>query len=233
MDVLDAANRISSPTALNPSRELVDTAVVTLDAYRHVPPYRETEEGIIWDKPSRDGTLPTLLTYFRARLAAENTLDDGAKESRHFTLCTAQRGRHATYTIPAARFPGMGWVPECMGITGIINPGNAMRDHAVFAVGPTGCGKSQLGALAQQHFGADMDAQHLPGSWSSTCNSLEAMAFTAKDVILVIDDFAPYGTQSDVQKLHASAERLLRAQGNGSCMRSRSVPAFARMNLQV
>jgi hypothetical protein len=89
-------------------------------------------------------------------------------------------------------------------------------DFAVHLAGPTGHGKSELAALAQQHFGAGMDARHLPGSWSSTANSLEGLAFHVKDALLVVDDFAPHGTMADVARMHKEADRLLRAQGNRS-----------------
>jgi primase-like protein len=82
--------------------------------------------------------------------------------------------------------------------------------------GNTGQGKSQMTALAQQHFGAGFDAEHLPASWSSTANAIEHQGFTAKDAILAIDDFAPNGRTSDVQRLHREADRILRAQGNHS-----------------
>src|SRR5262249_26807683 len=48
----------------------------------------------------------------------------------------------------------------------------------------------------------------------STANALEALAYQAKDAILVVDDLAPAGGQGDVQRLHRDADRLLRAQGN-------------------
>lgn len=89
-------------------------------------------------------------------------------------------------------------------------------DFSVFLAGTTGAMKSSLAALAQQHFGKGMDASHLPASWSSTENALESMAHAAKDVLLVIDDFAPTGSRADVLALHKKAERVLRAQGNGS-----------------
>lgn len=80
--------------------------------------------------------------------------------------------------------------------------------------GPTGEGKTELAALIQQHFGAGFDARHVPGSWSSTGNALEALAFAVKDAVLVIDDFAPGGAQADIARLHREADRVLRAQGN-------------------
>jgi hypothetical protein len=87
-------------------------------------------------------------------------------------------------------------------------------DFAPHLAGPTGVGKTELGALAQQHWGARLDSRHLPGSWSSTANSLEALAFAAADALLAVDDFCPGGTTADVARVHREADRLLRAQGN-------------------
>lgn len=87
-------------------------------------------------------------------------------------------------------------------------------DFSLHLAGPTGVGKTELAALAQQHHGAEIDARNLPGSWTSTGNSLEALAFTAKDCLLTVDDFAPTGSTTDVQRFHREADRILRAQGN-------------------
>lgn len=86
-------------------------------------------------------------------------------------------------------------------------------DFSLHIAGPTGVGKSELAALTQQHFGAGWDARHLLG-WASTANSLEALAFQAKDALIVYDDFAPNGGLSDIQRQHREADRLFRAQGN-------------------
>ena len=87
-------------------------------------------------------------------------------------------------------------------------------DLSVQLAGPTGAGKSELVALVQQHYGAAMDARHLPASWSSTGNALEVQAFAAKDAVLVVDDFAPGGTAQDRARLNREAARIFRAQGN-------------------
>ncbi|MGE0827365.1 MAG: DUF3854 domain-containing protein [Candidatus Binatia bacterium] len=89
-------------------------------------------------------------------------------------------------------------------------------DFAIHLAGPSGQGKTEIAALAQQHFGASLDARHLPASWSSTGNSLEGIAFATKDALLVIDDFCPTGSSADIQRLHRDADRILRAQGNHS-----------------
>ncbi|HEY7329310.1 MAG TPA: DUF3854 domain-containing protein [Gemmataceae bacterium] len=89
-------------------------------------------------------------------------------------------------------------------------------DFAVHLMGQSGVFKSELSALMQQHYGAELDARHLPASWASTANSLESIAFAAKDAFLTVDDFAPSGNSADVARLHREAERLLRAQGNAA-----------------
>lgn len=89
-------------------------------------------------------------------------------------------------------------------------------DFALHLAGPTGAGKSELASLVQRHFGAGLDARHLPGSWSSTANALELLAFSAKDALLVVDDFAPTSGQGDSDRANREADRLLRAQGNRS-----------------
>jgi hypothetical protein len=94
-------------------------------------------------------------------------------------------------------------------------------DFSVFLAGKTGVFKTTLAAICQQHFGATMDAGHLPSNFASTANAIEGLAFFAKDALLVVDDFAPSGRQGDGE-LHRVAERLFRATGNRQG-RSRSI----------
>lgn len=68
-----------------------------------------------------------------------------------------------------------------------------VADFSLHIAGQTGEGKSELAALAQQHFGAGMDARHLPATWVSTGNALEALAFQAKDALLVVDEVIHQG----------------------------------------
>ena len=89
-------------------------------------------------------------------------------------------------------------------------------DFSVFLAGQTGTGKSELGALLEQHFGPGFTARKLPTAWTSTSNSNEALAFIAKDMLLVVDDFVLTGGQNDIARTHKEADRLLRAQGNNA-----------------
>ena len=86
-------------------------------------------------------------------------------------------------------------------------------DFSVFLTGRSGTFKTALAALCQQHFGAAMDAAHLPAHFGSTANALELLAFSAKDALLVIDDFVPKGGSGD-SALQATAERIFRSAGN-------------------
>ena len=296
--------------------------------------YEATESGIIWHKPTKDGSVPTRLTNFDARIVADVTTDDGAEEARFFELVCNLNGRSRRFRIPAVTFTSMHWPIEHLGVGAVVEPGMGIRDrartaiqflsecvqerrvythvgwreiegswvylHAEGAIGPdgpvsdvevqldgalsmyalpdppakgdlleairaqlrlidalpdaigvpllgavyrgaldscdfslhftgsTGVGKSEVAALAQQHFGAGMDARHLPGSWSSTDNALEGLAFLAKDAVLVVDDFAPAGTTFDMQRAHKQADRVFRAQGNRSARQRMRADASLR-----
>jgi len=87
-------------------------------------------------------------------------------------------------------------------------------DFSIFLAGRSGSFKTALGALCQQHFGATMDASHLPGNFASTGNALEELAFRAKDALIVVDDFVHVEGIGDAE-LQRTAERLFRSTGNG------------------
>lgn len=87
-------------------------------------------------------------------------------------------------------------------------------DFSLHIAGKSGTRKSELAALVQRHFGAAMDSRNLPCSWHSTANALEALAFEAKDAVLVVDDFAPNSPGADRNELAKASERLFRSAGN-------------------
>ena len=80
-------------------------------------------------------------------------------------------------------------------------------------VGTTGSFKSVITALALCHFG-DFDYLHLPAAWRDTRNQLEKLLFLAKDIPLVIDDWAPGQDSTKARELEVKAEHIVRAQGN-------------------
>jgi hypothetical protein len=282
-------------------------------------PYRATPSGLVFDKPTQDGSIPILLTNFNAKIMTDVVQDDGAEERRLYEMEAELNGQRYHFTIPSGRFAGMGWVPERLGAMAIVYPGSLLKEHAkvaiqarsgdvptrrVFAhtgwryidgewvhlhaggaigrvgqvgsihtelhgrlagrvlpdppegeklrvavrasldlrkvglqeitvpilsaayraplgdtdfsehlVGQTGEGKTAVAALVQQHFGLYLDPQNLI-TWESTENYIEAIAFQAKDQVLLVDDFKPRGSVYDQQRWHAKADRVMRAKGN-------------------
>lgn len=96
-------------------------------------------------------------------------------------------------------------------------------DFSIHLYGSTGSFKTEYAALVAQHFGAGLDARHLPASWMSTPNYIRAMAAHAGNVILPVDDFVPTGSQFDIDRTYRAAEDVFRSQGNaagrGRCYR--------------
>lgn len=280
--------------------------------------YEATRDGMIWNKPTRDGSMPVFLTNFTARIAGDVLKDDGAERTRHLELEVELRERKLTFTVLAASFPLMTWVAEQVGPKAILHAGFGVRDHArvaiqilsrdivhrsiythtgwrlvekqwvylhaggaiggagavenvdvelpeqlrgfvlpvppngedlrkavrasiafldvapdrltiplyaaiwraplpgvppsVFIFGKTGERKTAIVAVAQQHYGRELDAENLPGNWLSTANAREEMAFLLKDALQVVDDYVP-GAGND-GRLQSAADRLLRGQAN-------------------
>lgn len=106
--------------------------------------------------------------------------------------------------------PEIGWVMWTATFTPLLGP----VDFAVHVTGRTGSFKSEMMSLWQSHYGDGMDARHLPGSWSSTANALEAQAYFAANAVFVVDDFVPTGTTWQQKSYQTNADKLIRAQGN-------------------
>jgi len=93
---------------------------------------------------------------------------------------------------------------------------DALRpDFVVWLVGGSGLFKSELAALVQAHFG-DFTRLTLPANFEATANSIERTLFTAKDAVVVVDDYHPAGDPRQAQAMATTASRLLRGVGNGA-----------------
>lgn len=99
-------------------------------------------------------------------------------------------------------------------IAATLAPLHGPVDFAIHVTGRTGTYKSELASLMQSAYGNEMDARHLPGSWSSTANALEAQAYRAKNALFCIDDFIPSGTSWQVRAYQKTADQIIRGQGN-------------------
>lgn len=117
---------------------------------------------------------------------------------------------NATLALSALGPKSMTWPLIAATMRPVIGP----VDYAVHVSGQTGTFKSELSSLMQSHYGPLMDARHLPGSWSSTANALEAQAYKCKNAIFCIDDFVPNGSSWQIKALQKTADQIVRAQGN-------------------
>ena len=106
--------------------------------------------------------------------------------------------------------------------------------NAVLSVyGTTQSGKSTLAHLALTHFGTGFVQgrdYHAPIDWTSTVTAIEAAMFLAKDVPLVIDDFAPqFSSLAEARAMHKKAHHVVRSVGNRSA-RGRSRADLSQQN---
>ena len=86
-------------------------------------------------------------------------------------------------------------------------------DFTLWMHGLTGSLKSELATLAERHFG-DFSRKSLPCSWTSTDNAIEHRLAMLKDVLVVIDDYAPHGDARAEADQARKAQRVLRNVGN-------------------
>jgi hypothetical protein len=95
----------------------------------------------------------------------------------------------------------------------------AVLGHSDFGIhlhGHTGLLKSELAALAWQHYGALFVSRGMP-SWTSTPNFLQGLSFNCKDALLIIDDLLGADVSFvDKQKQYAAADQIFRGLGNAS-----------------
>ena len=90
----------------------------------------------------------------------------------------------------------------------VLNP-----NFTLWFYGESGSFKSTTAALALCHFGV-FDDTSLPSNFHDTENSIEQLLYWAKDLPVVVDDWAPGQNVADAQNLEKKAERINRAQGN-------------------
>ena len=93
--------------------------------------------------------------------------------------------------------------------------------NAVMSVyGTTQSGKTTISMLALTHFGPGFihgRDYRAPIDWTSTVTAIESVMSQAKDVLLVIDDYAPqFSTTGDANAARKKAAQVIRSVGNRS-----------------
>ncbi|MBW3628871.1 MAG: DUF3854 domain-containing protein, partial [Gemmatimonadetes bacterium] len=75
-------------------------------------PYSANGRGIVWNKPTSDGSVPVPLANFDARITADIIADDGVEATRTFQMEATLKGQTARFNVPASRFAAMSWPVE-------------------------------------------------------------------------------------------------------------------------
>src|SRR2546426_1471286 len=97
-------------------------------------PYRETPQGIVWHKPTKDGVAEIPLTNFCARIVGEIFEDDGVERRLSFEVKAKREKQVVTLAVPARSFPSLAWVVEALGAQAIVCAGQNVKDHARAAI---------------------------------------------------------------------------------------------------
>ena len=97
-------------------------------------PYRVTPNGLLYLKPTRNGTVLVPLSNFSAQIEADVSEDDGVESRRFFEIVARLNQRQARFKVPATQFSGMTWVTEHLGAQAVLYPGPSIKDHARAAI---------------------------------------------------------------------------------------------------
>lgn len=149
-------------------------------------------------------------------------VDLGSNNLRHYALPQAESNAEAARASIDFLQLGPRKVTAPIWAAMFAAPLTSLRSlNAVMSVyGSTQSGKSTITHLALTHFGSGFIQgrdYHAPIDWTSTATSIEAAMFLAKDVPLVIDDFAPqFSSQAESHTMHRKANYVVRSVGNRS-----------------
>lgn len=161
----------------------------------------------------------------RDGLDTETRVDLGTNNMRHYALPEPPK-REALKDAVAASLAFLDVAPRQ--VTAVLwaamfaAPLTPLRslNAVVWPYGPTQSGKSTLIHLALAHYGQGFVGPrefHAPIDWTSTVTALEGAMFMAKDLPLIIDDFAPqFTSEAEARELKKKAALVIRSVGNRS-----------------
>jgi hypothetical protein len=96
--------------------------------------YEETDSGLLWNKPTKEGPMQTYLCNFTATITADTLFDDGAERWHQWQIEAYLYGRKFTFDVHASQFSSMNWVSEHIGARAVLNAGMMIKDRARHAI---------------------------------------------------------------------------------------------------
>ena len=97
-------------------------------------PYEATPDGLLWNKETAEGIIPTPLSTFTALIAGQVVEDDGSETRRFLEIEATLRKRSYKFQVGARQFSSMNWPMEHMGAGAALWPGLGVKDHARAAI---------------------------------------------------------------------------------------------------
>jgi hypothetical protein len=95
--------------------------------------YVEIDGRLIWNRPLKEGCVPTQLANFTARIRREVEEDDGAVRRLVYEIEARLPSSQRVITVPASQFGSLAWACE-LGSSAIVAPGFSLREHARAAI---------------------------------------------------------------------------------------------------
>jgi 5S rRNA maturation endonuclease (ribonuclease M5) len=92
--------------------------------------YEFSDNGIVWNKPTKDGPVPTPLTNFTAQIVAQIERDDGAEIVRNYEIEAKLKAKPFHFSITASEYSSFNWVDRELGAESLVYPGYNIKDNA-------------------------------------------------------------------------------------------------------
>jgi len=159
------------------------------------------------DGPVEGITVQLTGVLGRFRLPAPPVLDSDAARDAIRAAVDLLRVAPLSVTAPLV---GAVWLAPLRAALGEEAP-----DFTPWFHGPSGVFKSELNALAQAHYGP-FTADSLPASFADTGPGQEKVLWGAKDAYVAVEDYHPASDPAEAHAMSRTAQRLLRAVGNGT-----------------
>jgi len=124
-------------------------------------PYSDDDTGIyVTEIGYAGGKLMTRLANFTARIVSDAIYDDGVEAKHIFEIEAHLRGRKHTFSVAAAQFASLNWVPSNLGAGAYVEAGIQVKDRVRVAI------QRLSEDIAERHVYAHTGWRKIDGAWA-------------------------------------------------------------------